>query len=87
MRHGLNLMQVNKMDGMSILHLSAATNDVPMLDLVFDTYKKQHKTTKDLVNLEAMTGVTPMQLACLEGNFDSVNLLMEYGADLYQRDE
>jgi len=87
MRHGLNLMQVNKMDGMSILHLSAATNDVPMLDLVFDTYKKQNKTTKDLVNLEAMTGVTPMQLACLEGNFDSVNLLMEYGADLYQRDE
>lgn len=60
MRHGLDLMQVNKMDGMSIMHICSASNDVPMLGLVLDTYQKQNKTTKDLVNLSAMTGVTPI---------------------------
>jgi hypothetical protein len=45
---------------MSIMHICSASNDVPMLGLVLDTYQKQNKTTKDLVNLSAMTGVTPI---------------------------
>mmetsp|Transcript_2997 Transcript_2997/g.5067 ORF Transcript_2997/g.5067 Transcript_2997/m.5067 type:complete len:177 (-) Transcript_2997:604-1134(-) len=65
-----------KKDEISVLHLSAANNDVQMLDYLIGL------KLIESVDLQNAEGWTPAHLSGFLNNFDSLNLLMEHGADL-----
>lgn len=68
---------IPKSDGFNILHISASNNDIHMLD-----YFLQQEDIGIDVNAMNKDGWTPAHLAGFLNNFDSLNLLMENGADV-----
>ena len=62
---------------MSILHLAAHKNQIRILDYAL---KNLHKR-KDLVEARTAQNASPMTLAFLANNYDSINLLMTHGVE------
>ena len=60
---------------MGILHVAASNNDLHILDFVLSSREVS-------VNVANKEGWTAAHLAGFFNNFDSLNLLLEYGADL-----
>ena len=61
---------------MSAIHFAASNNDVHLLDYIIET------AGKSVVLLENNEGWTASHFASFLNNFDSLNLLLENGADL-----
>ena len=76
-------MQRKKDDGLNAIHVAASGNDVKLLDFIITNSPNQ----KSVINQKGLQGWTPAHLACLLGNFDSLNYLIEQGADLYLRND
>ena len=76
-KRGADLMQPKK-DGMTVLHIAASQNDVHVLDYALQNLDG---SSVDMKNNE---GWTSAHLASFLGNMDSLNLLIEYGASLYE---
>jgi len=66
----------SKNNGMNLFHLAAANNDVRLLELALN--QERHYT----VDMLTEDGWTPAHNAAFMNNFDSLNLMMENGADL-----
>ena len=62
--------------GIRYLHLAASNNDVHLLEYGLSLKKNQ------AVDVQTDSGWTAAQHASLLNNWDSLNLLLEYGADL-----
>jgi ankyrin repeat protein len=62
--------------GSTALHFAAGNNDIYMIDYLLKLDK--HIT----VDIQSLQGFTPAGFSCLEGRLDSLNLLLEYGADM-----
>jgi ankyrin repeat protein len=75
---GAEILKPKKADGMTTLHIAAASNDVHLVDLILANVENKKLAT----NLKNLDGWTPTMLASFMNNFDSLNLLMENGADL-----
>jgi len=78
---GAEILKPKKADGMTALHIAAASNDVHLVDLILANVDNKKLAT----NLKNLDGWTPTMLASFMNNFDSLNLLMESGADLTLR--
>ena len=76
--HGASVTKP-KRDGMTTFHVAASNNDVQMLDYLIEL--NQH----DTVDIKNQEGWTPALLAGVLDNFDSLNLLLEHGADLTEK--
>lgn len=76
------MLKPNPKDGFTVLHVAAATNDVKLLDYVLE-----NSPEPEAVNTRAIGGITPVQTACLNNNFDATNLLIERGASLGMLDD
>ena len=72
-----------KEDGMNVLHAASSFNDVHLLDYVLRV-QRETKGSKTAVQSQDSNGMTPAHYAGLLGSFDSMNLLLEHGADLTQ---
>lgn len=73
--HGADLFRP-KQDGLTILHIAASQNDIHLLDYVIKSQKVKN------VDIKSNDGWTPAHSASFLGNFDSLNLLLENGANL-----
>ena len=70
-------------DGLTPLHFAASNNDVRFIDYVLnDLYQNN---AQQIVNIENSHGWTPAHFASYLNKFDSLNLLIENGADLARR--
>ena len=78
---GADLMQVKAADGFTPLHIAASTNDAPLIDYIIH----QVGDKESAVNKENADGWTPVHLAAHLSNFDSLNLLLEYGGNLLRK--
>ena len=83
--NGCELLQRKRDDGLNALHVAASTNDVQLLDFIVSNCETDR--IRSVINQKGINGWTPAHLACLMGNFDSVNYLIECGADLYERND
>jgi len=77
------LRKAKKKDGTTCLHIAAGTNDIHLMDFIF----KNLPNKKELVNRKNSDGWIPAHMAAFLNNFDSLNLLLENGADLLQRND
>ena len=75
-RQGGDLFK-QKADGQSILHMSAIVNDLRLLD-----YSWKRKTSLSNINMKCQEGWTAAHHAAFWNQFDSLNYLIENGADL-----
>jgi len=64
---------------MTPIHFAAAQNDIHLIDFICEQLGDDAKSATNVRNNE---GWTPTHLAAFLGNFDSMNLLLENGADL-----
>ena len=76
--HGAHVLKPKKLDGMTALHIAATTNDVHVVDFILDHVDNPSRA----VNIKTNEGWTPSHFAGFFNNFDSLNLLLEAGADL-----
>jgi len=76
--NGANVMKT-KTDGISLYHMAASNNDVHLLDYAISL--KAHTS----LNLKNDDGWTPAHMAGFLNNFDSLNLLLENGASLDEK--
>mmetsp|Transcript_26211 Transcript_26211/g.30627 ORF Transcript_26211/g.30627 Transcript_26211/m.30627 type:complete len:276 (+) Transcript_26211:63-890(+) len=81
--NGADLLKQKKGDGLSSVHFAASNNDVHLLDYIFS----QAENAKSVSNIESNEGWTPSHFAGFLNNFDSLNLLIEQGADLTSRNK
>ena len=65
------------------MHIAASTNDIHLMDFIF----KNLPNKKELVNRKNSDGWIPAHMAAFLNNFDSLNLLLENGADLLQKND
>lgn len=63
---------------MTAIHIAAASNDIHLVDFILKNVEKPETA----VNIKNLEGWTPVMLASFMNNFDSLNLLLENGADL-----
>lgn len=73
---GANVLKPKK-DGITCFHIAATNNDVHVLD-----YLLQTRPTKN-IDFENEEGWTPAHFAAFMNNYDSLNLLIENGANLW----
>lgn len=69
-----------KADGITVLHMAASNNDIHTIDYLINL--------KDIdinVNVRNSEGWTPAHMAGWLNNFDAVNLLLENGANIAQK--
>ena len=78
MEHGADILKT-KEDGISVFHMAASNNDIHMLDYFIQL--ERHET----IDITTKEGWTPAHLAGFLNNFDSLNLLLESGANLSAR--
>ena len=76
--HGAHLLKPKRKDGMTALHICATNNDVHVLDFILTNIDKPERA----VNVKCNEGWTPAHFASFCNNFDSLNLLLENGADM-----
>ena len=76
--NGANLLKTKRDDGLASIHFAASNNDVHLLDYIL-TNTDNKKSVSNLANKE---GWTPAHFAGFLNNFDSLNLLIENGAEL-----
>ena len=77
---GSNPLLVNK-EGINCIHIAAANNDVQVLNFLL----KKTEQVKGVVNLKSNDGWTAAHLAAIQDCYDSLNLLIERGANLFER--
>ena len=75
---GAGLSKPKRGDGLLPIHFAASNNDVHLLDYIL-TESDNAKTAVNLANEE---GWTPAHFAGFLNNFDSLNLLIENGAEM-----
>lgn len=75
--NGANLLKPKK-DGLTSMHFAASNNDIHFLDYILTTVDN----AQNVANIKTVDGWTPAHYAGFLGNFDSLNLLLEHGADL-----
>ena len=78
--NGANVIK-SKKDGINPFHVAASNNDIHMLDYFIQL---NHHQTLEMQNVE---GWTPAHMAGMLNNFDSLNLLIESGANLEKRNK
>ena len=78
MENGAQLLKPKKNDGLTSVHFAASNNDIHLLDYILC----ESKNPKSVANLASTEGWTPGHFAGFLNNFDSLNLLLESGADL-----
>lgn len=61
--------------------MSASTNDLQTLYYIL----KKSANVKDVINVKTKDGWTAAHLAGFMNNFDSLNLLIEMGANLHEK--
>ena len=76
--HGAHLLKPKRSDGMTALHICATTNDVHVLDFIMSNIDNPERAA----NVKCNEGWTPAHFAGFFNNFDSLNLLLENGADM-----
>jgi ankyrin repeat protein len=76
--NGADLMHPKKDDGLAAVHFAASNNDVHLLDYILNSGENP-KSVCAMVNKE---GWTSAHFAGFLNNFDSLNMLIENGADL-----
>ena len=81
--NGANLMKAKKDDGLVSIHFAASNNDVHLLDYILS----QADNTKRISNITNNEGWTPAHFAGFLNNFDSLNLLIENGAELNEKNK
>ena len=67
----------SKRDGISVLHMAASNNDIHLLDYIISLNDKNLD-----INIKNQDGWTAAHMAGWLDNFDSLNLLIENGADI-----
>lgn len=72
-----------KQDGITAVHMAASNNDIHLLDYIFNVCDNP----KRAVNLQNDEGWTPAHMAGFLNNFDSLNLLIENGAEFGIKDK
>lgn len=77
---GASLLK-SKKDGLTSVHFAASNNDIHFLDYIMEQVDNKEK----VANIKTADGWTPAHYAGFLGNFDSLNLLIENGADLKAR--
>ena len=65
-------------NGWTVLHLAAAHSSFNSIKYLLTNYPQLSKS----VNLTDNEGNTPLTLACIKGQYDNVELLLKYGADI-----
>ena len=78
--NGANILKAKK-DGLTSMHFAASNNDIHFLDYILSEADNAEK----VANIQTVDGWTPAHYAGFLGNFDSLNLLLERGADLSHR--
>ena len=76
--HGAHLLKPKKSDGMTALHIASTINDVHVVDFILQNVDNPTRA----VNIKTTEGWTPGHFAGFFNNFDSLNLLLESGADM-----
>ncbi len=76
-------MKAKKDDGLTSIHFAASNNDVHLLDYILS----QADNTKRISNITNNEGWTPAHFAGFLNNFDSLNLLIENGAELNEKNK
>ena len=76
--NGADLHQTKANDGFAAVHFAASNNDVHLLDYILETVSNP----KRVANMQSKDGWSPSHLAGFLSNFDSLNLLIEHGAQL-----
>ena len=82
--NGADVLKAKKTDGLAPIHFAASNNDVHFLDYILTSAVEN---PSKIVNVTSNEGWTPAMLAGFLNNFDSLNLLMENGADLQIRNK
>lgn len=77
-RLGGNIIKPKK-DGLTCLHIAATNNNIHIL-----SYLLENKPTKS-IDIENEEGWTPAHFAAFMNGYDSLNLLIEHGADLWYK--
>ena len=72
---------INNAEGINCLHICASSNQIHILNYLLTKTSK----VKGAVNTKSRDGWTPAHLAAFLGNFDSLNLLIEQGANLFDK--
>ena len=68
---------------MSVIHIAASNNDIQMLDFFLEsTTNPENDEQCPLVDIRNNENWTPAHFASFLNNFDALNLLLQYGADL-----
>ena len=75
---GGNMMKP-KRDGITCLHVAATNNDIHLLNFLLE-----NRPTKS-IDIENQEGWTPAHFAAFMNNYDSLNLLIEHGANLWKK--
>ena len=78
--NGAHLLKPRK-DGVTVFHIAACDNNVRMLDYLVKT------NSAPGVDFLMNDRTTPAHCASARGCFDSLNYLVEHGADLCRRNE
>jgi ankyrin repeat protein len=81
--NGADLTKVKKKDGTTCLHIAAGTNDIHLMDFII----KNLPNKKEFINRKNFEGWIPAHIAAFLNNFDSLNLLLENGADLITKND
>ena len=76
--NGADLQKAKRNDGLLPIHFAASNNDVHLLEYILE----QAENAKTAANMTNEEGWTPGHFAGFLNNFDSLNLLIENGADL-----
>ena len=76
--NGADLLKPKRDDGLASIHFAASNNDVHLVDYIMSESGLMPESVANLKNHE---GWTPAHFAGFLSNFDSLNLLIENGAD------
>ena len=81
--NGADVTKAKKKDGTTCLHIAAGTNDIHLMDYII----KNLPNKKEMINKRNNEGWLPAHMAAFLNNFDSLNLLLENGADLLMKND
>ena len=81
--NGADITKAKKKDGTTCLHIAAGTNDIHLMDYIIRSLASK----KELINRRNNEGWIPAHIAGFLNNFDSLNLLLENGADLLAKND
>ena len=77
--NGAQLLRPKTDDGLTSIHFAASNNDVHLLDYILN---ESGENSNSVSNLKSKEGWTPAHFAGFLNCFDSLNLLLEHGADM-----